>query len=184
MLWVYLAAFVIGLSLGVYAMLHGVERHDPAAPKADAFGRERAADRVVVALPVVAGGLAAGGIVGYVLTRTTALSPLVVFISVLLTAAAGGWGSAWLVSRWAVPGARREPEDPRYVLQGYPGRVVRSIDAAGMGEVVYEANDRRVVAPARSLDGSAILAGSEVIIDRVEDDVVYVELWSHVEQRI
>jgi hypothetical protein len=37
---------------------------------------------------------------------------------------------------------------------------------------------------ARTIDGSAITTGEEVCIERLEDDVAFVELWAIVEQRL
>jgi len=37
---------------------------------------------------------------------------------------------------------------------------------------------------ARSIDGSGIPSGTEVAIERLEEGVAYVELWSHVEERL
>jgi hypothetical protein len=46
------------------------------------------------------------------------------------------------------------------------------------------ANGRRVVAPARSLDHAPLVQGEDVVIDRLEDGVVYVESWTRVEERL
>jgi hypothetical protein len=37
---------------------------------------------------------------------------------------------------------------------------------------------------ARTIDGSAIAAGEEVCIERLDDGVAFVELWAIVEQRL
>jgi hypothetical protein len=180
----FLVALLAGLGLGTYAMVRGVERHDPAQPLADALGREVSGNRIAWWLPAAAGALTLFGSVSYVTARFASLSGAAI---VAVGALAGGVGAVLahlLVSRWAVPAAAREPEDPRYVLQGHPARVHRSIAANGVGEVTYESNGRRVLVAARSTDGTAIPDGSDVIIERLEDDVAYVELWSRVEERI
>jgi hypothetical protein len=78
--------------------------------------------------------------------------------------------------------------DDRYLLQGHPARVTAAIPGAGHGgaggEIEYESDGRRYVLRARSWDDSAIAAGAEVAIERVEDGVAYVEQWAVVETRL
>jgi hypothetical protein len=180
----FLIALLAGLGLGTYAMVRGVERHDPTQPIADALGREVSGSRIAWWLPAAAGALTLFGLVSYLTARFAALPA---FAIVGIGALAGALGAVFahlLVWRWAIPAAAREPEDPRYALQGHPARVQRSIAADGVGEVTYESNGRRVLVAARSTDGTAIPDGSDVIIERLEDNVAYVELWSRVEERI
>ena len=181
---IFLIALLLGLGLGTYAMIRGVERHDPSQPVADALGREVSGSRIAWWLPAAAGALTLFGVVAYLTARFSALSDAAVFAVGLGGAALGAVAAHVLVSRWAVPAAAREPEDPRFVLQGHPARVRRPITADGVGEVTYESNGRHVVVAARSTDGTAIADGSDVIIERLEGDVAYVELWSRVEERI
>jgi hypothetical protein len=86
------------------------------------------------------------------------------------------------VARWAGYAVEHDRTDERFVLQGHVARVV------GVGpdraEVEYTANGRRVVAPARSVSGALLAVGSEVVIERVDEGIVYVEAWSLVEQRL
>ena len=52
------------------------------------------------------------------------------------------------------------------------------------GEVAFEyAEDRRVLR-ARSLDEAALPIGTDVVIERIEDDLAYVEAWGEVEKRL
>jgi hypothetical protein len=37
---------------------------------------------------------------------------------------------------------------------------------------------------ARTIDGRGVAAGEEVCIERIEDEVAFVELWATVEQRL
>lgn len=46
------------------------------------------------------------------------------------------------------------------------------------------ANGQRVVAAAESVDHMPLVVGVDVVIDRLEAGVVYVEPWSRVEQRL
>jgi hypothetical protein len=180
----FLIALLAGLGLGTYAMIRGVERHDPAQPIADALGREVRGNRIAWWLPAAAGALTVFGLVAYLTARLTTLSDFAVIAIGLVGSGLGAVTAHVLVSRWAVPAAAREPEDPRFVLQGHPARVRRPIAPDGVGEVSYEANGRHVVVAARSVDGTAIADRSDVIIERLEGDVAYVELWSRVEERI
>ena len=184
----FLACFVLGLVLAVYVMLHGVERdtdagatppheasgaHDPSTEPSVLFNGQNAA-----------AFLCAFGAAGYLLVRFTSLGALAVVGLALLVAAAGVALSAGLLAGWVLPGARRETVDERYLLQGHPARVTAAIPAAGHGEIEYEADGRRYLLSARSWDDSAIPAGSEVAIERVEAGVAYVEQWAVVETRL
>jgi hypothetical protein len=99
-------------------------------------------------------------------------------------------GLVWalIVTRIAVATARLQPEhdpdDPRYVLQGHVALVSAAIPAEGEGAITIAegAAPRRV--RARTIDGSAIAEGEEVCIERIEDEVAFVELWATVEQRL
>ena len=63
--------------------------------------------------------------------------------------------------------------------------VTRALSASTDGEVTYLAADGAQYAiPARSFDGSPLEVGDEVIIDRIEDGVAWVEAWAVVEKRI
>ena len=42
----------------------------------------------------------------------------------------------------------------------------------------------RRVLPARSFDDGTLAAGTEVVIERIEDDIAYVEAWLEVEKRL
>ena len=185
---VFLACFVLGLVLGVYVMLHGVEReprgqdtppheargaHDPATEPSVLFNAQNAA-----------AFSAAFGAGGYLLARFSSLgTPLVVALAVLM-GAAGVALSAGVLAGWVLPSARRETVDERYLLQGHPARVTASIPADGVGEIEYEADGRRYVVRARSWDGAALSAGTDVAIERVEGGVAYVEQWAAVETRL
>jgi hypothetical protein len=58
------------------------------------------------------------------------------------------------------------------------------IPADGEGTITFsDAGTQRTVR-ARTIDGSAIAGGEEVCIERLEDDLAFVELWAIVEQRL
>jgi hypothetical protein len=168
----FILALLIGLILGVSGMLLGVDRKQV---------RRRAP---VFNLPTVAAGLALFGALGYLLLRyTTLATPAVLGISGG-AGLAGAIGMYALIAGWALPSARREVEDERFLLQGFPARVTRAIRPGGEGEIVYEHNGERLVAVARGVDGRAAEAGIEVVIERMEHGVAYVELWSTIEREL
>jgi hypothetical protein len=175
--------------MGVFAMLFGTERavqhagavkpherkseHDPAAEPSPFFN-----------LASTAAFAVGFGLAGY-LTAGIATWPIYVKIFV-----ASGVGIAALVlqsvliSLWAIPGARADHVDERYLLQGTLARIIGDVPKDGVGLLRYALDGREFELPARTLDGEAVVSGTDVVIDRVEDGVGYVELWSLVEQRL
>ena len=56
--------------------------------------------------------------------------------------------------------------------------------ADGSGRDCYLVGGKRYATAAQSLDGTPVAVGTEVVIDRVENGVAYVESWVEVEQRL
>jgi NfeD-like partner-binding protein len=134
--------------------------------------------------PAIVGFLLMFGVAGYVLTRHGTVSGA----AGITIAAVLGLAFAALATRLAVATARVQPEhdpdDPRYVLQGHVALVSTPIPADGEGKITFsEAGADRTIR-ARTIDGTAIAEGQEVCIERVEDEVAFVELWAIVEQRL
>lgn len=190
MIAVALAVLMIGLVLGVFAMLYGTERSVSAgigAPKP----HERKSEHDLASEPSPLFNLASiaafsvgFGLTGYFVARNTTWSlPLQAAIALIAGAAALAVQS-WLIARWAIPGARADHVDERYLLQGTLARVVTDIPEGGQGSLHYELDNQQCDLPARELEGEAIASGTDVVIDRVEAGVAYVELWSRVEQRL
>lgn len=181
---VFLGLFLVGLVLGVGAMLFGVERRRPAT--SGVSGTPTVAARLTV--PNVAAFAAAAGAVGYLLHLYTTLGTVSVFAIAAAAGALGVAGASLLVARWALPAVAAEVVDERYILQGHPARVTRIVtDAAGAAsayEISYEEGGATHVLPARSLDGAPLAPDAEVVIERVEDGAAYVEAWSVVERRL
>ena len=169
----FLASFIIGLLLGVYFMSTGVERERPGGDT-----------RVALPLPAGAAFLTVYGLVGYVLMRYTELGVAVSVAIAVVAALGAAAGAVALVTRWAIPSAVADPVDPRYLLQGTPATVTRAMTADRDGEVSYELDGARYATQARSFDGSSHQVGDEVVIDRIEGGVAYVEAWALVEQRL
>jgi hypothetical protein len=187
MLPLFLASLILGLLVGVFAMLHGVER--PAAtapvgvlPRADAPPPPAPSARLN--LPMIAGFATVFGVTGYLLVRYSSLSSFPVVLIAAVAGAAGGAGAVALVARWALRGDPLESDDPHHLIQGHPARVTAAIGADTPGEITFELQGGRHIVPARSIDGAPVAVGDEVVIERIENDVAYVESWSVVEERI
>ena len=183
----FIACFVVGLVLGVYVMLNGVERapgptgrapheetgaHDPRTEPPKVLNVQTGS-----AFAVIFGG------VGYLALRAGWSTPATLGVAVLaglLSAAL----STVLLAKWALPSARRDVVDARYLMQGHPATVVRAIPAGGVGAITYEMDGRQWTLEARGWDDAPVAMGDEVAIDRVEDGVAYVEQWAQVETRL
>ena len=175
MTYLFLATFIAGLLLGVRVMFFGAERR-----------RQLSADGLPLrrSEPAIIGFLLLFGLSGYLLIRRGAVSPgLGTVIAALL-------GLVWavLVTRLAVATARVQPEhdpdDPRFALQGHVAIVTSAIPSDGEGTITFSEAGAQRTTRARTIDGSAIAQGEEVCIERLEDDVAFVELWAIVEQRL
>jgi hypothetical protein len=173
--YVLLASFIAGLLLAVRIMFFGAERR-----------RAHAVDRMPLrrSEPAIAAFLIMFGVAGYLLTRRGTLSTPAGF------AVAAVLGVAWaaFVTRLAIATARvtpeHDPDDPRYLLQGHVAVVAEAIPTGGEGSVTIDENAAQRTLRARMIDGSAVEDGVEVCIERVEDGVAFVELWSLVEARL
>lgn len=173
---IYLAAFIVGLLLGIRIMLYGVERPREQHPSGERSFRVSPAIVCVFSITF--------GAVGYALTRREVAggvtrAAIATAAGVVLAAVA-----ARLVSKWWKVTPEHDVDDERYVLQGHVGRVTKPIRADVDGEVMFEIGTEARVMRARSFDESSMSAGTEVVIERVEGDVAYVEAWRDVEKRL
>ena len=181
----YLAAFLIGLVLAVYSMIRGVERVGSAPGRElDALGRPIAAAHVSLAAPWVAAFATFLGITGYLLHRYATLASSAQVGIATATALLGAILVTRAVARWAQQAAQEDAVDERYLLQGHPAQVTSAISANTPGQISYIVGDRHYAATAESLDGTPVAVGVEVVIDRVENGVAFVEPWVQVEQRL
>jgi hypothetical protein len=174
---IFLAAFIGGLVLAVFSMLHGVER---ARRKRN---RSRAPSPYVN-LPAVAAFATGFGLTGYLLASRTILP---VWADFLLGSAGGvlmAGGTVTLLAAWALRGMKGKAITEEHDIQGQPAVVTREISLAGAGEISYDHQGREVRVTARSLDTRTLPAGTEVVIDRFEDGVACVEEWAIVERRL
>lgn len=173
----FLVAFIGGLVLAVFAMLHGVEY----------MRRKRNRSRApspFFNLPTVAAFAVGFGAVGYPLASRTRL-PL---WAIILIAIGGGalaiTGMVTLLARWALRGLSAPFSSEDQEIQGHLAVVTRDISPAREGEISYEHLGKHEQVPARSIGTNVIPTGSEVVIDRIEDGVAFVEEWAVVEQRL
>lgn len=173
----FLAAFIGGLVLAVFAMLHGVEH-------ARRKRNRLRAPSPFFNLPAVAAFAVGFGAVGYPLASRTRMPVW----AMLLIAIGGGalaiTGMITLLARWALRGLSASSLLDEHEIQGELAVVTRDITPTREGEISYEHFGRRAVVPARSLGATVIPTGSDVVIDRIEDGVAFVEEWSVVEQRL
>jgi membrane protein implicated in regulation of membrane protease activity len=175
MIYLFVGLVVVGLVAGVRIMLYGVERR---RPEGDDSPRSFS-----VAPAVVASFSFVAGIVGYVAIRqgsSTAGTLLAAFAAGLVAAV----GTGRVVAAWWKVVPEHDIDDERYVLQGSLGRVVRAVSAQVAGEISLESSGHATTIPARSIDEHVLAAGTEVVIERVEDGVAYVEDWATVEKRL
>ena len=185
MLVLYVIALLSGFGLGLRLMLGGVlkeatpEVHESASVAATRRARAR------LLTPMAAAVLASFGLTGAALARGTPLGTAAVLVTSLLAAGASVGLAGWVRS-WALdPHAPVDPEeDPRYVVQGLPALVTGAIAAAHAGEITWRMNGRTEVTPARTLDGTEMTEGTEVVIDHLVDGVAWVESWRQVEARL
>jgi len=173
---VYLMTFIAGLLLGVLVMIYGVERPREENPASERSFRLSPA----VAVPF----LVIFGAVGYILTgqqTSSAASRFAISIAVAIVAAVV---AARLVRKWWAVTPEHDVDDERYVLQGHLACVTKPIADGVEGEVSFEIGNEHRVLRARGVDQSALAPGTDVVIERIEDDLAFVEDWKEVEKRL
>ena len=172
----YLASFIGGLLLAVRIMIAGVERPREEHPSGERTFR--LSPPVFVAFAIVF------GLVGYILTQRQIGVPGSRLVIAVVLGALCAAVAARLVQKWWAVTPEHEVDDERYVLQGHLARVTKPIRSDVDGEVAFEVGQEQRVLPARSLDDLALPAGTEVVIERIENDVAFVESWMEVEKRL
>ncbi len=170
----FLGAFIGGFVLAVFAMLHGVEhtRRNRSRAPSPFFN-----------LPAIAAFAVGFGAVGYLLASRSTLPVWGILLAAIGGGAVAISGMITLLARWALRGIRVAPgEDDE--IQGQLAIVSREITVSGTGEISYEQLGKHVSIPARALSEKLVLAGADVVIDRIENGVAFVEEWAVVEQRL
>ncbi len=175
MIVLYLASLIGGLVFAVRIMTHGVERPREEHPAGQRSFR--------LSPPLFVTFAMLFGAAGYLLTRGGVAQSITGPVSVLL-GAVGAIIAANLVRKWWQVVPEHDVDDERYVLQGHLARVTKSIGPNVDGEVAFEFGGDRKRLRARGAVGEAIAADTDVVIERVEADVAYVEAWADVEKRL
>lgn len=171
----FTAAFIAGLLLAVFAMLRGVEKRTGDEIKRPLAG---------VNLPVFGVALIAFGAIGHLLSRYATFNmPTRVLVAAALGAAAYG-GMTLLLAKWALKAPLEDPHELQELIQGHIAMVVQAIGADTPGRIEYTLNGHHHSVEARSLNGTPIPAGTEVVIDQQHGDVAQVEPWASVEPRL
>ena len=179
-------AFLSGLLLVVRVMLFGVQRR-----VADDDLRHRRWPLALAAFLTASGALlyaraAKQGV-------TAGWSAAVVLLG--LAAGAGAW---WLVKRSAAIPSTDPEDDPRYRFQGHVARIIKPIEMKGAdeggeeaGRIAFSFDGKTYELNARWSPGAGAferrtlgLADNEVVIERVDGDVAFVEPWAVVEERL
>lgn len=173
---VYLIAFIGGLLLAVRVMMFGVERSREDNPSGErTFNRVPA---IVIAFAVIFGA------VGYVLTERGTAAPASRALIAAVLGALASVVAARLVTKWWAVTPEHDVDDERYVLQGHLARVVTPIVSSGEAAIEFDVGPETRRMRAVGLDGAALTAGDDVVIERIENDVAYVEPWVEVEKRL
>jgi len=173
--------FVAGLVLGVRVMFFGVQRRE---------GTQYHSSRVwpfalAIFLLIAGAALYVRAAKAASLGAPWAIGSIIVAAVVAIV--------LWRLVRMSATAPSTDPEDdPRYKYQGHIARVVQAIGTGGGsadGRVTFEFDGRREELIARWTDEAQArqtFAGvnDDVVIERVEDGVAFVEPWSVVEQRL
>lgn len=171
---VSVASFIGGLVLAVFAMLHGVEH----------LRRNRTrAPSPFFNLPAIAAFAIGFGAVGYPLASRTRLPTWAVLLIAIASGALAISGMITLLATWALRGVSGGTTD-EHEIQGQLAVVTREITASSPGEISYEHTGRTITVPARALTGAFVAVGADVVIDRIDEGVAFVEEWASVEQRL
>ena len=172
---VFLAAFTGGLLLAVFAMLNGVQR----------ARRERGrAPSAFFNLPAVAAFAIGFGAVGYPLASRTQLPAWGILLIAIGAGALAISGMITLLAQWAFRGISAASPIEEEEIQGQLAVVTQDISVSVPGEISYEYHGRELRSPARSIGAKALPIGADVVIDRIEAGVAFVEEWAIVEQRL
>ena len=174
---VFAIVFLIGIGFTVLSMLAGVERQKTNAPSPQDISAR-------FARPTIAGFCLGFGALGYVLIRTTSLGTPTVLTLATIGGTVVASGAIGMIAGWALPAARRDVPDVRFEYQGQLARVLAGIETQRAGMIRFTADDVQHDVPARGVTDEVIAEGTEVVIERIEDGIAFVEPWERVEQRL
>jgi hypothetical protein len=156
-------------------MLHGVEylRRNRSRAPSPFFN-----------LPAVAAFAVGLGAVGYILSSRTILGRWTVVLLAFIGGGLAVSGMIALLARWALRKGAAAAHDELETIQGQLAIVTQEIGAGGIGAISYEFLGARHQSPARALSNQILEKDADVVIDRIEDGVAFVEEWAVVEQRL
>lgn len=175
--------FLGGLLLAVRVMFFGVQRRLD-----DEHRAHRAWPLALAAFLVATGAMLYGrSLKGAAVTGS--------WLSIVVLVGAGaGAGAWWLVRRSAAVPSTDPEDDPRYRFQGHVARVIEPIGArpggAPTGRIAFNFDGKRYELLARwalaedAKRKDAGLPDGDVVIERVDGEVAYVEPWTAVERRL
>jgi membrane protein implicated in regulation of membrane protease activity len=203
----FLGAFVFGLVLTVVSVLlgghlglghhslhlpdlqggHGIHFGDPAAvgpashvgqgaPTVDGGHGDVGAQISPWNLTAITAFVAWFGGIGYLAMTAWQLA---IGLSLLVAVVAGlaGWAVvSWFYARMAA-GAEGRLDPADYQLEGTLARVTVPIGADRSGEIQFSRGGARRSEGARSVDGTAIPRGTEVVVVRYDRGIAYVQPW-------
>ncbi len=166
------------------AHVHVGDGHDGIGHKADVHvganhsgnGDAHGSDGIgVLNMPTIMAFLTWFGGAGYIFSRTLGFSDFVLVPMALASGLFGGAIMFTILSRLLWPMMSKPMNRADFSLPGTPARVVSSIRAGGVGEIVYSKAGSRFTAGARNVDGQPIARGTEVVIIKYERGVAYVQ---------
>jgi len=154
-------------------MLHGVEH----------LRRNRTrAPSPFFNFPAIAAFAIGFGAVGYPLVSRTRLPGWGILVIAITSGALATSAMITLLAKWALAGTLDSLTDDE--IQGQFATVTQEITPSTAGEISYEQSGETIRVPARILGASPVAVGSDVVIDRIEDGIAFVEEWATVEQRL
>ena len=155
-------------------MLHGVEH---------ARRNRSRAPSPFFNLPVIAAFAVGFGAAGYPLISRSRLPSWAILLIALASGGLAISGMITLLARWALRNAGH-PSAENDEIQGQLAVVSREIGSGGAGEITYEHLGQQLRIPALSLGERPMSVGADVVIDRIDNGIAFVEEWSVVEQRL
>lgn len=118
------------------------------------------------------------GLLGYLLLNFSPVGAAVAVVLALIFGVVAALLVSSLMARLFLMGEASALTADSSQLEGRLGQISMPIRAGGTGEVVYaNLSGARTSVGARSADGEAVSAGSEVVILRYEQGIAYVQPW-------
>jgi membrane protein implicated in regulation of membrane protease activity len=180
----YLLCFLIGFSLAVVSFLAGaIHLHLPFKWHLPVHGGHHGASGArggghiswFNASSVLA-FLAWFGGTGYLLTKYSSVTTILIVGFATLAGLAAGWMVFKFLIKLAGPSDEPLHEEDRRV-EGALAVVSMTIRENGTGEIIFPLGGARRCSGARTADGKPIEKGAEVVIEKYEKGIAYVKRW-------